>query len=497
MKFKSTASYLLITFFLAAIVISFAFTGFTGFSSSTGAVAKVGSEEVTIDEYQRAYNAEVQRFSQIFGGNSLTAAQIRQFRIKEGALNRLVQQKLILELANKMNIQVSREEIKEEIKQAEYFLTGGKFDVNKYKSLLSANGFTPAKFEEMTVNTVKMKKISDIFEGVVLSRNSVEAQEMIQESSAKVNAVQINKDELVKYINVSKAEVNKFVSNKDNESILNSLFNSMKNEFNKPEKVTARHILIKADPKNPDAALKKAQAIRKKVNTKNFASIAGKETEDPSGKGKKGGSLGSFTRGKMVPEFEKVAFSMKPGQISKPVKTSFGYHIIYVQKKDKGVTKTLNQVKDKVAKTHLQKTNRDALKALQAQVKDRAIALLKSNNTQALKKYADQYGLGLEIGANVNAIDAKAEEISLSVEDMTQVISNNDTQKVFTNEGATKTIVFKATSIKEQKDIVKDVEKSLKEEITASNTMLSTRLQSEMLKYLEGGVDVVTYPNLL
>ena len=150
-----------------------------------------------------------------------------------------------------------------------------------------------------------------------------------------------------------------------------------------------------------------------------------------------------------------------------------------------------------MAKTHLQKTNRDALKALQAQVKDKVVALLKSNNTRALKKYADQYGLGLELGANVNAIDAKAEEISLSVKDMTQVISTNDTQKVFTNEGATKTIVFKATSIKEQKNIVKDVEKSLKEEITASNTMLSTRLQSEMLKYLESGVDVVTYPNLL
>lgn len=497
MKIKSTASYLIITFFLAAIVISFAFTGFTGFSSSTGAVAKVGDQRVTITEYQRAYNAEVQRFSQIFGGNSLTAAQIRQFRIKEGALNRLVQQKLILELANEMNIQVSKEEIKEEIKQAEYFLTNGKFDVNKYKSLLSANGFTPAAFEEMTVNTVLMKKISDIFEGVIVSKNSVLSSEIIQESTAKVNAVEIQKDELVKFVDVPKAKISEFVNKKENQSILNSLFNSMKNEFNKPPSITARHILIKADAKNGKKALKKAQAIRKRVNKRNFAKIAGAETEDPSGKGKKGGSLGTFTKGKMVPEFEKVAFSLKPGQISQPVKTSFGYHIIYVEKKNKGVTKTLDQVKDKVAKSHLQKTNRDAQKALQEKIKSDVTTLLEKNNIRELKKLAKKYDLKLETATNVNAIDGKAKDISLKIADVSKAINNSDTKKVYTNDTPTKIVAFKATSIKTEEQITKDAQKSIDTAVTAANTGLSTKLQSQVLKYLEDKTDVVTYPNLL
>ena len=71
MQIKSTASYLLITFFMAAIIISFAFTGFTGFSDSTGSIAQVGSQKVSIREYQRAYNAELQRFAQIFGGKPI------------------------------------------------------------------------------------------------------------------------------------------------------------------------------------------------------------------------------------------------------------------------------------------------------------------------------------------------------------------------------------------------------------------------------------------
>src|SRR5690606_17507069 len=100
----------------------------------------------------------------------------------------------------------------------------------------------------------------------------------------------------------------------------------------------------------------KIKEIRKKLTTKNFASIANRETEDPSGKSK-GGDLGWFARGRMANEFENVAFSLKPGEISNPVKTDFGYHLIYVEAKKKAVTKKLEDVKEDVAKKHLQKSN--------------------------------------------------------------------------------------------------------------------------------------------
>jgi peptidyl-prolyl cis-trans isomerase D len=482
---------------MAAIVISFAFTGFTGFSSSTGAVAEVGSEKISISEYQRAYNAELQRFSQIFGGNSLTAAQIKQFRIKEGALNRLVQQKLVLVLANEMNINVSTEEVKADIKQAEYFLTGGKFDVNKYRSLLKANGLTPTAFEQMTIDTVKMKKMSDLFESTLVSKNSVIASETIKESTATVNAVEMDKSKLTKFLEIPKSKVTSFVNNKENESILTSLFNSMKNEFNKPKRVNARHILIKEDPKNKGNALKTAKSLRAKVNTRNFAKIAGKETQDPSGKGSKGGSLGWFTKGKMVPEFEKVAFNMKPGQISQPVKTSFGYHIIYVEKKDEGVTKTLDQMKDVVAKRHLQKTSREELKKFQEDVKNNIIVLLKTNNTKKLESIAKKYDFKIAKKAKVNAIDSKAEQIDLKAKDITAILNDNNTQDVFTNDEATKITLYKALSITDEKTILKEVNTKIDEEVSAAAKSLAGEFQRETLDYLKEGSKVVTYPNLL
>lgn len=482
---------------MAAIVISFAFTGFTGFSSSTGAVAEVGSEEITITEYQRTYNAELQRFSQIFGGNSLTAAQIKQFRIKEGALNRLVQQKLVLVLANEMDINVSTEEVKADIKQAEYFLTGGKFDVNKYRSLLKANGLTPTAFEQMTIDTVKMKKMSDLFESTLVSKNSVIASETIKESTATVNAVEMDKSKLTKFLEIPKSKVTSFVNNKENESIMTSLFNSMKNEFNKPKRVNARHILIKEDPKNKGKALKTAKALRAKVTTKNFAKIAGKETQDPSGKGSKGGSLGWFTKGKMVPEFEKVAFKMKPGQISEPVKTSFGYHIIYVEKKDEGVTKTLDQMKDVVAKRHLQKTSREELKKFQEDVKNNIIVLLKTNNTKKLEAIAKKYDFKIAKKAKVNAIELKAEQIELKAKDITAILNDNNTQDVFTNDEATKITLYKALSITDEKSISKEVNTKIDDEVTAAAKSLAGEFQRETLDYLKEGSKVVTYPNLL
>jgi len=108
------------------------------------------------------------------------------------------------------------------------------------------------------------------------------------------------------------------------------------------EQVKASHILIRfkgspvplrKDEKDlTDAeALAKAQEIRQKLTSGgDFAALAKTESDD-TGSGAKGGELPAFGHGQMVAEFEKVAFAMKPGEISQPVKTQFGYHIIKVE----------------------------------------------------------------------------------------------------------------------------------------------------------------------
>jgi foldase protein PrsA len=103
--------------------------------------------------------------------------------------------------------------------------------------------------------------------------------------------------------------------------------------FDKPEQVQARHILV------PDlATANKVEALLKQG--KSFSDLAKQYSTDPGSKDK-GGELGWFRRGQMVPAFDKVAFSLPVGATSQPVKSPFGYHIIQVEGKQPGQQATL------------------------------------------------------------------------------------------------------------------------------------------------------------
>src|SRR5215469_6565389 len=112
-----------------------------------------------------------------------------------------------------------------------------------------------------------------------------------------------------------------------------SYFDKNHAAFDKPEQIKARHILVKdmATAQKVETALKSGQ---------NFADVAKQYSIDPGSKDK-GGELGFFRRGQMVPAFDQVAFSMKVGQISAPVKSPFGYHIIQVEAIQPAVKATL------------------------------------------------------------------------------------------------------------------------------------------------------------
>jgi parvulin-like peptidyl-prolyl isomerase len=106
-----------------------------------------------------------------------------------------------------------------------------------------------------------------------------------------------------------------------------------------PESATAAHILIRYAgalrttaeiTRTKEDARKLAQEVWQKASAAgaNFAALADQYTEDPSGKGR-GGKLGTFPRGRMVPEFDKPLFALRPGQVSEVIETPFGFHIIY------------------------------------------------------------------------------------------------------------------------------------------------------------------------
>jgi peptidyl-prolyl cis-trans isomerase C len=134
---------------------------------------------------------------------------------------------------------------------------------------------------------------------------------------------------------------------------LQAYYNEHKADY---DSVTARHILIRMTGSavplkegekdlSDEEALEKAKDIRAKlVAGGDFAALAKTESDD-AGSGANGGVLGDFTRGRMVPQFEEAAFALKVNEISEPVKTQFGYHIIQVTKHD---NKSMDDVKAEI-----------------------------------------------------------------------------------------------------------------------------------------------------
>jgi len=123
--------------------------------------------------------------------------------------------------------------------------------------------------------------------------------------------------------------------------------------FQRPEEVRASHILIKVDQKADEKtklkARKELEEIQKKLlKGEDFAKLAKKYSQGPSAA--KGGDLGFFRRGQMVPPFEKAAFSLKPGKVSDIVVTRFGYHLIKVTDRKPGKTFSYPEVKEKLAR---------------------------------------------------------------------------------------------------------------------------------------------------
>lgn len=130
-------------------------------------------------------------------------------------------------------------------------------------------------------------------------------------------------------------------------------YKAHQDEFMTPEMVKARHILIlagkAASEEDKKKAKEKAEDILKKAKAgEDFTKLASEFSEDPGSK-PKGGDLGFFQRGRMVPEFDKAAFALKPGEISGIVETMFGFHIIKVDEKKEAVIEPYEQVKDKAA----------------------------------------------------------------------------------------------------------------------------------------------------
>ena len=167
---------------------------------------------------------------------------------------------------------------------------------------------------------------------------------------------------------------------KDQESItevdVKKFYDSNPDEFKNPETVKASHILFMVKKDDPEDVVKQKEEAAKKAAARaskgeDFTSLAKELSEEPGAKDS-GGDLGFFAKDRMVPEFAAAAFSQKPGDISAPVRTQFGWHVIKVTDKKPAGTVPFEEVKDQITAYLKSAKQREAVQAVLKNLKDSA-----------------------------------------------------------------------------------------------------------------------------
>jgi peptidyl-prolyl cis-trans isomerase D len=354
-----------------------------------GVIAKVGGEDITADEVRNTARQMLQQQMPQGGPNMNMLLPF----FTQRAAEQLISRQLLLDEARHIGLQVTQDEVKDELQHGRYYaptlFPGGNFiGEQEYEQLLQRNNLTPTKFENEVVKPeILINKLQALIAGgASVSESEIRAEFLKQNSKVKFDYAVLKQDDIKKALHPTDEELKAFYEShkanyansipekrkvkyavvdtaKADASVqvtpdeLRSYYDQYRDQYRTPEQVKVSHILIKtptpgADGKVDDKALAearhRAEDILKQVKAGgNFDELAKKYSEDP-GSAKQGGSIGWIGKGQTVPEFEKVAFSLPKGQISDLVKSSFGFHIIRVDDKQDAHTKTLDEVKGQI-----------------------------------------------------------------------------------------------------------------------------------------------------
>jgi peptidyl-prolyl cis-trans isomerase D len=276
---------------------------------------------------------------------------------------------------------VSDEELAQTIRNISAFQTAGVFDSQRYLNTLSRSRLSPETFEEQQREAMIIDKLQT-FIGGNIKVSDLEARQWHKWSNAEVDLdyvlfepgqfkkIEPTADEIrdffeqhketyktdpeikVRYLHLNPEDFAAQVTVAE-EDILD-YYESNPEKFENPKTVQARHILIKVDPdakpEEVESARQRAEDVLKMAKEdQDFAALARQYSEGPTKT--KGGDLGTFRREAMVKPFADKAFSLKAGEISEPVRTRFGWHIIKVEKVNPAKTLSLDEAHEDIQKT--------------------------------------------------------------------------------------------------------------------------------------------------
>ncbi len=366
---------------LALLVFTFSFWGIESYfvARSDGSVAKVGDLTISQQDFQDEIN-NLRRQAQD-PQSGISADDINTPEFKRQVVERLVNQRLLEQANIDLGITVSNSMVRDAIAEVPAFQINGKFDSASYKAILGQQGMSATGFEQKVRHDLAMQTITTaVTRSALASSEDLDTYLRLRDQTRDVRYVDLPLPE-VDQASVSEADIEAYYKAHQNDFLtpetvtisylevnaadmttdaepgddaIEARYEKEKSRFVAPAQREVSHILVSvpanASPAQQKEALAKANAIEKQLESgADFATLAKSDSDDLGSK-RQGGDLGWIEPGMTDKAFDEVAFKLAEGEVSKPVLSAEGYHIIEVRKIKAGHTKSLAEVKDQLSR---------------------------------------------------------------------------------------------------------------------------------------------------
>jgi len=336
--------------------------------------ATVDGQTISQQSFDTAYANYRRQLERAFGG-SIPDYFASEGVMKEQVLTQLIEQSALSQYAEKKYYRIGDVELNNLIRSIEAFHTDGNFNPGIYQSQVASLGYSTTGFEQQFRRSQSIDQLQNGLNSTAFIVDSIKKQlTNLENQTRKVRVItrpdqndkiEISQSEIMTYYDQNKLsfmtqeqlQIDYIELSLDgikaslevSDELLLDRYEQSKSTYSSPEYRTASHILMKLDSEasedDSDAVRRKLSILRDQIiQGEDFSDVAKQNSEDP-GSAPDGGSLGEIERGMMVKPFEDTLFEMVVGDLSEPVKTSFGWHLIRLDEVTGGEIKSFDSVK--------------------------------------------------------------------------------------------------------------------------------------------------------
>jgi peptidyl-prolyl cis-trans isomerase D len=477
--------------------------------------AVVDGEEISAQQLDYAYGRYRERLASVFGG-SLPSAFGDDDTLKEQVLSQVIEERVLLSFVEDQGFRVGDSELFASIQSMEIFQQDGKFNPDLYRNQLASTGYLPAQYEEELRRSQEMQQLSQAIRGTAfLVPAQQQAFQRLENQQRKLRVLTIaNQPE---DIDVSDAEIETYYNDQPglfmkparvkvdyieinmdtvraslevSEDVARDRYDQFRDQLTTPEVRVASHILLTvaqdADDTERERVLNEINQVKMRLDQgEDFAALARELSQDP-GSAADGGDLGDVERGMMVKPFETALFAMSPNEVSDPVQTQFGYHLIKLHGISGGETQSFDE-----ARAQIEQEIRDELAENQIYDLAEGLSNITYEQPDSLLPAAEQLGISIKTsdwftrdqGAGI-AEEARVRVAAFS-EDVLQQNRNSEAIEL----GENRVVVVHLNQYEESvRQPLEDVRDTIVQSIKARKGREAAQQRgSELLQALRGG----------